>query len=126
MKALEVEIFNLIPVLSGTARILGPITGPADKIMRRVRESCQDPGSSLESWARTIERHLPIPPTHPFHRILAGIAPGDPLRTLGAWAYGSEKEWITIEKITWADQSVTYPQAEHRAWIQRSFATTGR
>lgn len=122
MKAEEVEIVNLIPVLSGKLRNVEPRTGPPGQVLNAVRASCEDPGTTLASWARTVEEHLPIPPSHPFQNVLSRLKPGDPLRTLGAWAYGSETGWITIERIRWEDGTTASPQADHRAWLQKSFA----
>jgi len=122
MKALEVEIVNLIPVLSGKATNVDPRTGSPAQLLNAVRGSCENPGTSLESWSTTIEKHLPVPATHPFQKVLSRLKPGDPLRTLGAWAYGSETGWITIERIRWEDGTTASPQADHRAWLQKSFA----
>ena len=123
MKATGVEIVNLIPVLSGKATNVEPMTGSTEQVLNSVRASCGNPGTSLVSWANTIEKHLPIPANHPFQVILSRLKPGDPLRILGAWAYGSETGWITIERIEWDDGTISSPQADHRAWLQRSMTT---
>ncbi|MFA6093400.1 MAG: hypothetical protein WCU88_06150 [Elusimicrobiota bacterium] len=118
MKAKAVRICNLIPFLSGRARDIKRIHAEPEKALENVRESCRSKERSLPAWGESIERHCPIPLGHPYRKISEGLAPGDPLRTLGCWAYGAGNSWITLDEIVWEDGSVTHPQEDHRRWLQ--------
>ena len=122
MKAKTVRIHNLIPFLSGRADSIKRLEGRPDKVLEAVRESCEHKERSLAAWAEGIELHCPIPLSHPYRRYLERLPQGDPLRTLGCWAYGAGNSWITIEEIYWEDGSVTRPQDKHRLWLKRQSA----
>lgn len=122
MKAQRVVLFNLIPFLSGRADGIKRGVGRPEKVLASVRDSCDNKDESLAAWAEGIESHCPLPFGHPYRRCSDGSPEGDPIRTLGCWAYGAGNSWITIEEITWEDGSVSHPQEEHRQWLKRQSA----
>ena len=122
MKARTVRIYNLIPFLSGRADSIKRGEGRPEKVLESVRDSCEFKGRGLTAWARGIESHCPIPLGHPFRNIADRLLEGDPLRTLGCWAYGAGNSWITIEEVEWDDRSASRPQDDHRSWLKRQSA----
>lgn len=121
-EARTVRINNLIPLLSGSATDIKHVEGRPDKVLNAVRESCEDKARSMAEWKDGIESHCPIPLGHPYKALADPLLSGDPLRTLGCWAYGAGNSWIMIEQITWEDGSVNRPQDEHRKWAQAQWA----
>lgn len=119
MKPKRVVVYNLIPLLMGSARNAVRLAGAPADVLKKVRASCSYQGKDLNSWASEVEKHCPIPFSHPFRRLLPRLAAGDPLRTLGAWAYGGGNSWITLEETEWEDGSRTSPQEEHRGWLRK-------
>lgn len=122
MNARSVRIYNLIPFLSGRVDRLRRVDGRPKTVLEVVRESCEQKERSLVAWAEAVESHCPVPLGHPYRRYADRLPSGDPLRTLGCWAYGAGNSWVTIEDITWEDGSVSRPQEEHRAWLKRKSA----
>ncbi len=122
MKAQGVRINNLIPFLSGRAASIKRLDGRPDKVLASVRESCEHKDRTPASWAEGIESHCPLPFGHPYRRYSDRLPEGDPIRTLGCWAFGAGNSWITIEEITWDDGSVSHPQEDHRQWLKRQSA----
>lgn len=122
MKAKSVRVYNLIPFLSGRADAIKRHEGRPEKVLQAIRAACEQRERSLGAWAQAIERHCPIPCSHPYRRYADRLPEGDALRTLGCWAYGAGNSWITIDEITWEDGSVNRPQDEHRAWLKRQSA----
>ena len=122
MNAKTMRICNLIPFLSGRADAVKSVEGRPEKVLQAIRASCEQKERSLGAWAEAVERHCPIPFSHPFRRHCDRLPKGDALRTLGCWAYGAGNSWITIEEITWEDGSVSRPQDEHRQWLKRQSA----
>lgn len=88
---------------------------------RKVRESCAEKASDLETWARLIRAHCIIPPEHPFRAVLRrhGVPAEDHLWTLGAIAFGTENPWITIREIDWGKGETTMPEEDEKAWLAR-------
>ena len=122
MKARTVRVCNLIPFLSGRAESIKRLEGWPEKVLESVRESCEHKERSLALWRSGLESHCPIPFGHPYRRYADRLPEGDPVRTLGCWAFGAGNSWITIEEITWEDGSVSCPQEEHRHWLKRQSA----
>ena len=122
MKAERVRIYNLIPFLSGRTHDIKRMEGRPKKILALVRNSCERKERSLAAWAEGIEGHCPIPFGHPYRRCTDRLPEGDPLRTLGCWAFGAGNSWITLEEITRDDGSASYPQRDHREWLKRRSA----
>lgn len=122
MKPESVRIRNLIPFLSGRAEGIQRMEGLPDRVLASVRDACERKERSLAAWAEGIEEHCPVPFGHPFRRILDRLPKGDPLRTLGSWAFGAGNSWITLEEISWEDGSVSHPQRDHREWLKRQSA----
>lgn len=114
-----VRIYNLIPFLSGNATTIKRIEGKPSRLLAQVRASCEYKDRNQASWSYKIESHCPIPRGHPFRRLVSLFPAGDPLRTLGCWAYGAGNSWITIEEIAWTDGTRIYPQEEHRNWLKQ-------
>lgn len=122
MKGQSVRIYNLIPFLSGRAESVKRLEGRPEKVLTSVRDSCEHKDRSLAAWVEGIESHCPLPFGHPYRRYSDRLPEGDPIRTLGCWAYGAGNSWITIDEITWDDGSVSHPQEDHRQWLKRQSA----
>ncbi len=122
MNARSVRIYNLIPFLSGRADGLKLVEGKPRKVLEAVRESCVQKDHNLAAWAETVERRCPVPLGHPYRRYAERLPAGDPLRTLGCWAFGAGNSWVTIEEIAWEDGSASRPQEEHREWLKKKSA----
>lgn len=122
MKAKAIRIYNLIPFLSGHADAIKRVEGRPEKVLEALRASCEHKERSMAAWVEGIERHCPVPFSHPYRRLSDGLPEGDPIRTLGCWAFGAGNSWITIEEIAWDDGTVSHPQDEHRQWLKRQSA----
>ena len=112
----QVETFNC------GAAVIKRLEGRPEKVLVSLRETCEEKERSLAAWAEGIESHCPIPFGHPYRRYADRLPEGDPLRTLGCWAFGAGNSWITIEEISWDDGSVSRPQQGHRDWLKRQSA----
>jgi len=93
----------------------------AETVLKKVRESCAEKGTDLETWARLIRANCIIPPDHPFRDLLRrhGVPAEDHLWTLGAIAFGTETPWIAIREISWRKGDVSRPEEEEKAWLDR-------
>lgn len=120
--AKEAVIYNLIPFFDGRAKNVIRVAGAPDKVLRAVWKTCSYRAKDMAEWAAGVEKHCPIPPAHPFRKRTDRLPPGDPVRTLGCWAYGAENSWITIDEMLWEDDSRSFPQEEHRQWLRREAA----
>lgn len=117
--ARKVVIYNLIPFFDGKAKNVIQVEGAPDQVLKAVWKTCSYRAKDMAEWAAGVEKHCPIPPAHPFRRRTDRLPHGDPLRTLGCWAYGAENSWITIDEVLWEDGSRSSPQEEHRQWLRR-------
>lgn len=121
-EAKKVMVCNLIPFFLGRGKEIVRVSGSPEDAAKKIRSSCAHQAGDYVTWATEIERHCPIPQSHPFRAQVKELPPGHPLRVLGSWAYGAGNSWITIEEIRWADGRRSKPQDEHRKWLQTEAA----
>ena len=126
LRARKVLIYNLIPFFLGKEKNVLRVAGTPEEALKTVWRTCAYRAKGMSAWVAGMEEHCPVPPAHPFRKISDRLRPGDPLRTLGCWAYGAENSWITIDEILWEDGTRTSPQEEHRAWLRRDAAKVVR
>lgn len=119
IRAKRVVIYNLIPFLAGSSKSLSRVAGAPEAVLKKVRASCACKGKDYPLWAAEVENHCPVPFGHPFRQVAKRLVPGDPVRVLGAWAYGGGNSWITLEEIEWEDKTVIHPQDDHREWLRK-------
>jgi len=120
---IKVSIINFIPYMKERNRRFQTITNktPAEAV-NTIRNACNDKGKDVAEWTQEIKAHCIIPSSHPFRHLLEskGIPHDNPLWVLGAIAYGTETEWIVIESIKWADNTVSYPEKDHKKYVLAS------
>ncbi len=122
IKAKKVVAYNLIPFFDGREKNVLLVEGSPELVLKAIWKTCSHKDKDMATWAATVEEHCPIPPSHPFRKRVDRLLAGDPLRTLGCWAYGAENGWITIDEVVWEDGSRSSPQEEHRQWLRREAA----
>ena len=114
---IKIKVFNFIPYIVNNKKEIQQIENKTlSEVLKIVRDSCSNKGKSIEEWSKSIVTHCIIPKSHPFLKMLKSknIPLNNPLRVLGAIAYGTETPWIVIESIKWENGTVSSPEQENK------------